>query len=212
MTHIKNLENSKLLTRYPDLSNIQLNIIKAINEMIHSYKAGGKVLVAGNGGSSADAEHFCGELNKGFTLNRKVDSYLNAEDAKNFADFDFSKLQGGLPAIPINSLQSTISASANDLSWEYAFAQTLNSLGNNNDLFIGITTSGNSMNILRCFQLAKIKGLKSILLSGSSDSKCSQVADISIKAPSAITHHVQEFHLPIYHAICLEIEHFFWSS
>tara|TARA_R110002049_G_scaffold300561_1_gene491516 strand:- start:1409 stop:2044 length:636 start_codon:yes stop_codon:yes gene_type:complete len=208
---IKNLDISKLISRYSSLALIENDIVSAINAMIITYETGGKILMAGNGGSSADAEHFCGELNKGFLISRSLKKDIIQEFTAIYPDFDFSKIQRGLPSIPVSSLQSSISASANDLSWEYAFAQTINAIGAKNDLFVGITTSGNSLNIYRSFQIAKLKGMRSILLSGSLNSRCSEIADISIKVPSTITHHVQELHLPIYHAICIEIEHYFFA-
>lgn len=211
MDFIKNLDISKLISRYSSLALIENDIVSAINAMIITYETGGKILMAGNGGSSADAEHFCGELNKGFLISRSLKKDIIQEFTAIYPDFDFSKIQRGLPSIPVSSLQSSISASANDLSWEYAFAQTINAIGAKNDLFVGITTSGNSLNIYRSFQIAKLKGMRSILLSGSLNSRCSEIADISIKVPSTITHHVQELHLPIYHAICIEIEHYFFA-
>ena len=212
MKTVTHLSYSRLIERYPLLSSLEREILKAINCLLESYKHGNKLLVAGNGGSSADAEHLCGELNKSFVAKRELEDQEKEAFSSVFPDFDPLQIQGALPAIPLGSFHSTISAISNDLSWEYAFAQSLYSLGKEGDVFIGISTSGESQNIIRALQVAKISKIKSIVLTGQKDSSCSKIADISLQIPSVITHEIQELHLPIYHALCLELENYFWGS
>lgn len=202
-----NLNTSGLLTRYPALKPIEGSIITAIERICACFKLGGKLLVAGNGGSSADAEHFCGELIKGFKSKRP----LSPTEVQKFDAIDPvlpHKLQGSLPAISLGVGHSAISAIANDMDPELIFAQQLLGLGQERDIFFGISTSGNSSNIVAALKVAQAKKMFSIALTGSEASRCSELAELTIQAPSQETYLVQELHLPIYHAICIEVEHY----
>lgn len=201
---------SNLFSRYPQLKNCEESLNKALATLINLYENSGKLLAMGNGGSSADAEHLCGELTKGFILKRPLDlekykSYNQVEDGLT------SKLQEGLPAISLGVAHSLISAFANDVDPDYIFAQQVHVLGNSNDVVFGISTSGNSRNVVHAFKVAKAKGIKSIALTGENPSKLSELADITIQVPGTVTHEVQELHLPVYHALCIELENYFFA-
>lgn len=207
---INNLEFSKILKRYPQLAPCEKDIIASINTLIACFQNGGKLLVMGNGGSSSDAEHICGELMKGFLSRRTLPTDL----AQKYNTLDknmSSKLQMGLPAISLGVAHSLISAFGNDVDPDYAFAQQVFVLGGPNDVVMGITTSGNSRNVVHAFNVAKSKGLKTIALTGEKESASSEVVTVTIRTPGIITHEIQELHLPIYHSICLELERFFFT-
>ncbi len=208
---MKSFFNSKLFERYGELNDCKSEVLDAFDHLVSSFDKNGKLLVMGNGGSSADAEHISGELVKGFLLSRE----LSNEQRKRFDKVDSKladNLQNGLPCISLGVSHSLISAFSNDLNWEYAFAQQVHVLANDNDIVLGISTSGNSKNIVNAMLVAKAKGLKTIALTGSSGGALSEIVDCCIKVPRAITHEVQELHLPVYHAICIELEEHYFGS
>jgi D-sedoheptulose 7-phosphate isomerase len=208
---IVNLDHSQLLQRYPALKVCERQIIDGINLLATSYADGGKLITMGNGGSSADAEHICGELVKSFRASRK----LSAKQIALFQGIDEtlpSKIQGSLPAISLGVQHSTISAFANDMDAVYHFAQQIWGLANKNDVVMGISTSGNSMNVVHAMNVAKAKGIATLGLTGEKESKVSAIATVCIRAPAKLVHHIQELHLPIYHSICLELENLFFPE
>jgi len=203
--------NSKIFIRYPELEACKADIVESFGILRDSFSNGGKLLVAGNGGSSADAEHFCGELVKGFLLKRP----LNLDQTKQYNSIDqnlAANLQNGLPAFSLGVSHSLISAFANDMDPTYVYAQQVHVMANTNDVLFVISTSGNSQNIVEAVRVAKAKGVLTIGLTGERNSKISELADITIKVPGQITHEVQELHLPVYHALCIELEQYFYSS
>lgn len=198
-----------LIERYPQLSAVKDDIRKAYEILEQSYITGGKLLIAGNGGSAADAEHIVGELMKGFRKSRKLDeeqrkklTAVNAELGTVLAD----NLQGALPAIALDGHPALTTAYMNDCEPLLCFAQQVCGYGVKGDVFLGISTSGNSKNILYAAVAAKAKGLKVIGMTGAKDSKLSELADVCIKAPETETYMIQELHLPIYHCLCLMLE------
>lgn len=205
------LLKSDLFEAYPALEGQRANIIKCIDMIENSMKSEGKLLTMGNGGSSADAEHLCGELQKGFLSKRPL-SQKQKDIFKNIDPSMGDKLQGGLPAISLVTMHASISAFSNDVDPNYAFAQQIWALSLKQDIIMGFSTSGNSKNVVNGLNCANAMGIKTIALTGSKESKCSEVADLTIYAPSEITHKVQEFHLPIYHALCIELEERFFPS
>ena len=202
-----------LIERYPLLEVIRQELIDAYLIIEESYLKGGKLLVAGNGGSAADSEHIVGELMKGFKMPRKVTS----EFANNLKSVDeelgailAENLQGALPAIALDGHPALTTAYMNDCEPLLCFAQQVNGFGKPEDVFLGISTSGNSKNILYAATVAKAKGMKVIGLTGAKDSKLQKYADVCVKAASTETYMIQELHLPIYHCWCLMLEdHFF---
>ena len=205
-----------LIQRYPILKECEESIIKAYDILEECFATGHKLLIAGNGGSCADAEHIAGELMKGFKLQRKcskgftyklksIDETCGIELAE--------KLQGGLPTIALNNHQGMNTAYINDVSngGEYLFAQQVYVYGKKEDVFFAISTSGNSKNILNASVVAKALGLRIIGLTGFAGGKLANMSDAAIKAPSCETYMIQELHLPIYHCLCLMLEERFFE-
>lgn len=208
-------ENTKnklntLFKRYPILNSCKDSIIKATLTIIECYEKKGKLIIAGNGGSAADAEHIVGELMKGFILPRKLDAttkesiYNNARE--NTGEYLIKNLQMPLRAISLVNSVALGTAFANDQAADLVFAQQILGLGDAGDVFIAISTSGNSKNILYAVDVAKAKGLTTIALTGESGGELRNMADILINAPEKETFKIQELHLPIYHAICIAVE------
>lgn len=202
-----------LIERYPILSPVASDILSCYEMLAACFESGSKLLIAGNGGSAADAEHIVGELMKGFLLPRDIDS----DFAEKLVQVDPSlgtrlagKLQGALPAISLCGHGALATAYQNDCEPAMCFAQQVNGYGRENDVFLGISTSGNSENILYAAVTAKAKGMKVIGLTGAAESALSEMADLCIRVPAELTYQVQELHLPVYHALCQMLEeHFF---
>lgn len=202
-----------LITRYPDMVCCKNDILQAYTILAESYKGGKKLLVAGNGGSAADSEHIVGELMKGFIKPRKLDeeyskALINANPELGAVLSD--ALQGALPAIALDGHPALTTAYMNDCEPLLCFAQQVNGYGIAGDVFLGISTSGNSKNILYAATVAKAKGLKIIGLTGEKESKLSAMADVCIRVPRKETFMIQELHLPVYHCLCLMLEETFF--
>ena len=189
----------ELIERYPQLNNCAKDIENALFLMIDTYKNGGKILVCGNGGSSADADHIVGELMKGFLKTRKVTDARIPQELR-------EKLQGALPAISLSAHTSLMTATINDNDADMVFAQQVYGYAKDNDLLIAISTSGNSKNVLNAVKVAKSLGVKTIALTGETGGELKQLADVTICAPSTETYKIQEYHLPIYHYLCAKVE------
>lgn len=194
-----------LTERYPELAPLKEKIGAAIDMIIESYKNGGKVLLCGNGGSAADSEHISGELLKGFMELRRPEGDELAALTEALGE-DAVKLQRGVAAVPLTSLSASLSAFANDVDPELVFAQLTYALGKKGDVLICLSTSGNSKNVVKAAKVAKALGIKTIGMSGESGGAFLSICDITVNAPSRETYKVQEYHLPIYHAICAEVE------
>ena len=204
-----------LIERYPKLEVCKENIIKSYFLMEEAYMNGGKILIAGNGGSAADSEHIVGELMKSFKLPRSLsDDFKNRLKKENeeLGTILGNNLQGALPAIALDGHFALSTAYMNDCEPLLCFAQQVNGFGKKNDIFLGISTSGNSKNILFASVCAKAKEMKVIGLTGENHSKLSEIADVCIKAPSKETYMIQEYHLPIYHCLCLMLEDRFFGK
>jgi D-sedoheptulose 7-phosphate isomerase len=203
----------KLIKRYPTLEVCKEDIRDAGNMIIESYKNSGQLLTCGNGGSSSDAEHIVGELMKSFSKKRPIDSDL-AKALEEVSDergsLIASKLEKGLPAISLNAHGALVSAVSNDIGGDFIYAQQVIGYGRKNDVLLGISTSGNSQNVVDACIVAKAKGLKVITLTGEKGGKMKNYADVSICVPSTCTPDVQELHLPIYHALCIMVEETFF--
>lgn len=211
MKIMKHIET--LIDRYPKLIVCKEDIIKAFELILDTYSNERKLLVCGNGGSASDSEHIVGELMKEFKLKRKV--YADQAEAMKAIDPDMGttlaeNLQGALPAICLTGHSSLTTAFMNDANADLVFAQQVNGYGKANDVFLGISTSGNSKNVCYAAITAKSKGLKVIGLTGAKESKLSTLADCCIRVPETETYKIQELHLPVYHCLCLMLEdHFF---
>lgn len=204
-----------LLKRYSALQVVKEDIIEAYEILEECYSHQGKLLIAGNGGSAADAEHIVGELMKGFKLPRKMPEYLAQAITQIDADMGptiAEHLQGTLPAIALDGHTALTTAYMNDCEPFLCFAQQLYGYGQAGDVFLGISTSGNSKNILYTAVTAHAKGMKVIGLTGARDSKLAKLSDICIRVPETETFMVQELHLPVYHCLCLMLESRFFSE
>ena len=191
-----------LFSRWPCLKPCAPSIMDALGVLVSMFRAGGKVLVCGNGGSAADAEHICGELLKKFKKRRAIPSELAAKLRPELA----AELEGALPAVSLVSMSGIVTAFANDVSWETAFAQQVLGLAKPGDVLIALSTSGNSANCVAAAEVMKAVGGKTIAFTGANESRLSQVCDVTIRVPETETCKVQELHLPVYHALCAAIE------
>ena len=204
----------ELIERYPVLEVNKSSILNAYSIMEQSYLNNGKLLIAGNGGSAADSEHIAGELMKSFKLSRNVSSdfaqkliTVDADRGKLLAE----SLQGTLTAIPLVSHSALSTAYINDVDGLGVFAQQLFGFGQKGDVFLAISTSGNSENVLRAAVVARAMDIKIIGLTGKKGGKLSEIADETIKVPETETFKIQELHLPIYHCLCLMLEERFFA-
>ncbi len=203
-----------LIERYPPLEQNRHQITVAYEIIRDCYVRDGKLLAAGNGGSAADAEHIVGELMKSFVLERPMSPAFSEKLLS--ADFQMGEvlsqnLQGALSAIALDGQIALSTAYMNDCEPLLCFAQQLNGYGREGDVFLGISTSGNSKNVLYAATVAKAKGMKVIGLTGKKESKLSSMADVCIQAPETETFKIQELHLPIYHTLCLMLEEYFFG-
>lgn len=204
-----------LISRYPVLECCEDSIIRAYFMLEESYAAGHKLLVAGNGGSAADSEHIVGELMKGFKLARKLDEAISQKlinESEELGKTLAENLQGALPAIALDGHPALSTAYMNDCEPLLCFAQQVNGYGAVGDVFLGISTSGNSKNILYAAVTAHAKGMKVIGLTGAKDSKLDVLSDVCIKVPQTETYMIQELHLPVYHCLCLMLEDRFFGN
>ena len=202
-----------LILRYPQLIVAKDCIVEAYQILEESYTNDGKLLVAG--GSAADAEHIVGELMKGFVNPRKLEAeYSDALITvnKELGRVLSENLQGALPAIALDGHLALTTAYLNDCEPLLCFAQQVNGYGRKSDVFLGISTSGNSRNILYAATVAKAKGMKVIGLTGEKDSKLSEISDTCIQVPETETYKIQELHLPVYHCLCLMLEDTFFGK
>lgn len=204
-----------LINRYPILEECRTDLIKAYFIMEEAYESNNKLLIAGNGGSAADSEHIAGELMKRFRTPRPV----TPEMAEKLMSIDpvrgaylSRNLERGLTAIPLVAHEALSTAYINDVDGLGVFAQQLFIFGRSGDVFLGISTSGNSKNILNATVVARALGLKVIGLTGAKGGELAQVADVAVKVPEIETYIIQELHLPVYHCWCLMLEERFFGQ
>ena len=204
-----------LIERYPKLEGVRQSIIDAYLIMEECYENRGKLLIAGNGGSAADSEHIAGELMKRFKIQRPVsDEYaqrlmeIDSERGRELA----KNLECSLMAIPLVAHEALSTAYINDVDGYGVFAQQLFGFGRKGDVFLGISTSGNSKNIMNATVVARASGIKVIGLTGANGGELAMVADAAVKVPETETYMIQELHLPIYHCWCLMLEDRFFGK
>ena len=199
----------ELFLRYPSLAVCKDDILKTQGLMLETYRNGGKILICGNGGSCADAHHIVGELMKGFLLKRPMTAQQKAQFKAvlgDEAELFISRLQRGIPAIALDGGNAIGTAFGNDVDADYVYAQLLFGYGTPNDLLIGITTSGNSKNVVNAAKAAKALCITCVGLTGAKESALSRLADVTIRVPETETFKVQELHLPVYHYLCAAVE------
>lgn len=204
-----------LLTRYPQLACVRREITEAYFVLEECYRNGGTLLAAGNGGSAADADHIVGELMKSFRLLRPVDG----DCARRLMEADAVRgavlaktLQRALPAISLASHGALMTAYINDTDPQSVYAQLLYGYGRPGDVFLGISTSGNSSNIINAAVTARANGIQVIGLTGAGGGELGKIADIAVKVPETETYRIQELHLPIYHCWCMMLEERFFGD
>lgn len=198
----------ELAARCPALTPLHREITRVAAAVCACHRAGGKLLVCGNGGSAADSEHIVGELVKGFLLPRRV---LPPDAAKLRADPLHGpelaeKLQRGVAAISLTGHPSLATAVDNDTGRQLVFAQQVYVYGRPGDLLLALSTSGRAGNVLRALTVARAFGLTTVGLTGSRPCPLDALCDFLLKVPEHQTHKVQELHLPIYHTVCLMVE------
>ena len=194
---------NELISRYNVLEECREDIIKARDAIIKCYENGGKMLICGNGGSCADSDHIVGELMKGFLLKREIDD-------PRLPSHIGEKLQAALPAISLPSQSAALTAFMNDVDPSLVYAQLLYGYARPNDLFLGLSTSGHSQNVVNAATVAKAVGIATVAMTGTRESKLSEISDVTIRVPECETFKIQELHLPIYHYLCASVEeHFF---
>ncbi len=198
-----------LYGHFPELKACKESIENAYQMLKDTYLSGGKILLCGNGGSCSDCEHIVGELMKGFLSRREPDAETKAklnekfpEDSQYFTDH----LQRGIPAVSLAAHTGVMTAFVNDVTADMVYAQLVYGMGKENDLVWGISTSGNSKNVVNAVKVASALGIKTLGMTGEKDSKMSAVCDVTIQAPHHETYRIQEYHLPIYHYLCAKLE------
>lgn len=203
MNHLENL-----IIRYPMLKECESSIYDSYSRMANSFEEGGRLYVCGNGGSASDALHIVGELVKSFVLPRKVD-----ENFANQMSNDFTKkIQGALPAFALVENVALGTAYANDVDPEYVFAQQVYAYARKGDCVLGISTSGNSKNVLKALEAARGRGAVTLGLTGRDGGKMKELCDACIVVPEIETYKIQELHLPVYHTLCIMLEEYFWGQ
>lgn len=204
-----------LVSRYPALKAVEQDIVDAYLLMEECYEHDGKLLIAGNGGSAADSEHIAGELMKRFKIPRPVTpefaEKLKGIDAVRGESLSMN-LECSLTAIPLVAHEALSTAYINDVDGLGVFAQQLFGFGRPNDVFLAISTSGNSKNIMLATVVARALGIKVLGLTGANGGELATVADVCVKVPSYETYMIQEYHLPIYHCWCLMLEERYFSQ
>ncbi len=206
---------NQLKTKYPELYECVSDIYRSFEILKHSYENGGKVLLCGNGGSAADCEHIVGELMKGFLKERPVEEEFKQKLRNQFqqeGEYISNHLQGALPAISLVSHSSLMTAFANDVAPDMVFAQQVFGFGVYGDVVVGLSTSGNSKNVLQAMKVAKAKGMKTIGMTGRGGGQLSEICDVTISVPWDNVIDIQERHLPIYHTLCIMLENEFFSE
>jgi D-sedoheptulose 7-phosphate isomerase len=205
----------ELSERYPCLSACKEEIRQAYNTLVRCFENGNRLYICGNGGSAADALHIVGELMKSFVAKRKVDAEFVkrlSELFPNDTDALSGNLQGALPAYALVENTALSTAFSNDEDAGYVFAQQAYGYIREGDVLLGISTSGNSENIIRALKTAKAKGGVTIGLSGDTGGRMKSLCDVCICVPETETYKIQELHLPIYHTLCLMLEVRFWGT
>lgn len=205
----------ELVSRYPQLDSVKEEIGQTVTALIKCYENGGKVLICGNGGSCSDSDHIVGELMKGFENKRRISGNLKKnllESAGERGAYLAEKLQHALPAISLTAHTALITAVANDTDADLIFAQQVVGYGNPGDVIIGISSSGNSQNVVDALITARAKEMVVIGLTGETGGKMKDHCEILINVPGRRTAFVQELHLPVYHVLCLMVENHFFGK
>jgi D-sedoheptulose 7-phosphate isomerase len=208
------LEFERLQERYPDLRDAIPSVQAAYEVLSNTFRSGGKLLICGNGGSAADSDHIVGELMKGFELPRPIDDDLRERltryDVERGA-YLAARLQKALPAISLSGHAALSTAISNDTAGDMVYAQQVIGYGRKGDTLLGISTSGNSANVVNALHVASALELKTIGLTGKGGGQMVELCDVTVCVPYSRTLEVQERHLAIYHALCIALEQEFFG-
>jgi D-sedoheptulose 7-phosphate isomerase len=196
----------RLFERYPSLAPLKTDFLQAYSLISRCFRMGGKLLVCGNGGSAADADHIVGELMKGFYKRRKL-----SPEMINQLGVIGEKLQGALPAIALTQHTALYTAFTNDMDAAYAFAQQVYGYGREHDVLFALSTSGNAKNVIHAVETANALGLATVGLTGKKGGKLKKICQSCINVPADITADIQELHLPVYHTLCAMLEEEFFT-
>ena len=206
-----NKHAEELFRRFPELRAVSGPLFDVYSTLENVFVNGGRLFLCGNGGSGSDSEHIVGELMKNFILRRPHSNEMKKCFADSGASDMLEILQPGLPAVSLLSHPALSSAFSNDVDGLYNYAQQLYVLGRKGDAVIGISTSGNSKNVFNCFRAASAMGIHTILFTGENNGICEELAEFKLKAPSRETYRIQEYHLPLYHTLCIMLEERFYG-
>lgn len=198
----------ELFSRYPALEACRADVAAAYETLLAAYRAHGTVFTCGNGGSASDSEHIVGELLKTFKKHRDIPAALRAQLQAQGAEGAAlaEALEGSLGAVSLVSMTGILTAFANDVGWDAAFAQQLLGLARPGDALVALSTSGNSRNCVNAVRLARARGVKTVGLTGEGGGRFRELCDVAICVPARETYRIQEFHLPVYHALCAMLE------
>lgn len=199
----------RFLERYPPLTSLRPHLQQAFSLLARAVAAGGKLLVCGNGGSAADAEHIVGELIKSFAHRRPIPEdereLLRARYGEAGAKLG-ERLEGAIPALSLVSPLGLNTAIANDIGYDLVFAQQVYALGQPGDVLIALSTSGNSRNVVCAAQVARLRQVSVLGLTGARGGQLAELSDVCLAVPAELTHEIQEYHLPVYHLLCYGLE------
>lgn len=214
---MQTMENilQELFDRYPPLKTCEADIQQAFEQLCTCYHSGGQLLIAGNGGSASDSLHIVGELMKSFRFHRSVGSAEKNKLIELFGDEGRrlgSLLEGALPAISLPVESALVTAYSNDSTADTVFAQEVYGYGHSGDVLLAISTSGNSQNILLACMAARLKGMQVLGLTGQNGGRMVEYCDVTIRVPADKTFAIQEYHLPVYHALCAMLEAVFFEE
>lgn len=204
----------RLLEDNPALAPLRSGLLDAYALLQGAFESGGKLLLCGNGGSAADADHIVGELMKGFLKRRPLTAEERAllDDTPDMPAGFADRLQGALPALSLNTHGALLSAYANDVDASMVYAQQVWALGQGGDALLALSTSGNSRNVVNAVHAARAKGLRTLAITGEKESALSALCDVTLRLPSTETYRVQEYTLPVYHALCALLEAAFFAE
>ena len=208
-------EINNLMKRHPELSVCETAIISAYKLLVRCFSSGHRLYVCGNGGSAADALHITGELMKSFAMKRRLDDEFIKQANDTFpieAEQLINNLQGALPVYALVENVVFSSAYANDVDADYIFAQQIYCYARQGDVVFGISTSGNSINVINALMTAKARCAVTLGLTGMSGGRMAAFCDNCICVPETETYKVQELHMPVYHTLCRMLENHFWGD
>ena len=194
------------------MRELEAPLREAAEVLVTAYRGGGKLLVCGNGGSSADADHIVGELMKAFRIRRPLDEKTGQRLRANGASQLAEMLEGSLPAINLSAHTALVTAQLNDVGADYIYAQQVIGYGRAGDVLLGISTSGGSRNVLYAAEAARARGMRTIGLTGRDGGKMKEGFDVLLRAPADETEDIQDIHSTLYHILCAALENEFWGE